>query len=108
MVTVNTGHIITMVVLPGLDLLLRLLDILHAFIIGNQYIWIFFRCGYWGRNRINDVVEAMNIMLKLRNGVLVLLNLTPVLRLPLTEAILQPPSRTIVLVLTSSLASTRQ
>ena len=93
MVTVNIGHIITMVVLLGLDLLLRLLlDILYAIIIGNQYIWIFFLCGYWGRNRINDVVEAMNIMLKLRNGVLVLLNLTPVLRLPPTVVILQPPS----------------
>ena len=74
-----------MVVLLGLDLLLRLLlDILHAIIIGNQYIWIFFAYGYWGRNRINEVVEAMNIMLKLRNGVLVLLNLTPILCLPLT------------------------
>ena len=83
MVTVNTGHIITMVILLGLDLLLRLLlDILHAIIIGNQYIWIFFHYGYWGTNRINDVVEAMNIMLKLHNGVLVLLNLTLVLRLP--------------------------
>ena len=81
MVTVNTGHIITMVVLLGLDLLL---DILHAIIIGNQYIWILLCYGYWGRNRINDVVEAMNIMLKLRNGVLVLLNLTPILCLPLT------------------------
>ena len=47
MVTVNTGHIITMVILLGLDLLLRLLlDILHAIIIGNRYIWIFFLHGY--------------------------------------------------------------
>ena len=71
-----------MVIFLGLDLLLRLLDILHAIIIGNQYIWIFFCCGYWGRNRINDVVEAMNIMLKLCNGVLVLLNLMSILHLP--------------------------
>ena len=82
-----------MVVLLGLDLLLRLLfDLFHAIIIGNQHIWILFPPGYWGRNRINDVVEAMNIMLKLHNGVLVLLNLTPVLHLPPTVVILQPPS----------------
>jgi len=77
-----------MVILLELDLLLRLLDTLHAIIIGNQYIWIFFRCGYQGRNMINNVVEAMNIMLKLHNGVLVLLNLTPTLCLPLTVVIL--------------------
>ena len=72
-----------MVVLLGLDLLLRLLlDILHAIIIGNQYIWILLCYGYWGRNRINEVVEVMNIMLKLRNGVLVLLKLTLLLCLP--------------------------
>ena len=72
-----------MVVLLGLGLLLRLLlDLQHAIIIGNQHIWILFPPGYWGRNRINDVVEAMNIMLKLRNGVLVLLNLTLILYLP--------------------------
>ena len=89
MVTINTGHKITMVVLLVLDLLLiLLLDILRAIITGNQYIWILFRSGYWGRNRINEVVEAMNIMLKLRNGVLVLLILTPILHFPPTVVIL--------------------
>jgi len=78
-----------MVVLLVLDLLLiLLLDILRAIITGNQYIWILFRSGYWGRNRIYEVVEAMNIMLKLHNGVLVLLILTPILHLPPTVVIL--------------------
>ena len=82
-----------MVVLPGLNLLLRVLfDLFHAIIIDNQHIWIFFLHGYWGRNRINEVVEVMNIMLKLRNGVLVLLNLTLVLRLPPMVFILHSPS----------------
>ena len=82
-----------MVVLLVLDLLLiLLLDILRAIITGNQYIWILFRSGYWGRNRIYEVVEAMNIMLKLCNGVLVLLNLMLILCLHAMIVILQPPS----------------
>ena len=91
-VTFNIGHIICLVIIHRHKLFFLFLlptVILHKYF----QIFLFFFHGYWGRNRINDVVEAMNIMLKLQNGVLVLLNLTLVLCLPLMEVILQPPSQ---------------
>ena len=85
--TVNTRHSICLVIVHRHKLFF--LFLFPAFIFHEHFrIFLFFFHGYWGRNRINDVVEAMNIMLKPRNGVLVLLNLTLVLCLPPTVVIL--------------------
>jgi hypothetical protein len=72
MVAVDIGHTITVVILPRLDLfLLRLiLDLVHTIIICNQHILVFFLHCYRGKNRVDDVVEAIDLMLQLRDGVL--------------------------------------
>jgi hypothetical protein len=55
-------------VLLGLDL-----NLLPTIIICNFHIGIFFLLFNRGRNRIDDVVKAVDIMLKLGDGVMCLL-----------------------------------
>jgi hypothetical protein len=84
MVAVHIGHTITMVVLKRLNLLIfrLILNVLsHTIVLSSQHIGILFLCNNRGKNGMDDVVEAMDIHLKLFNGVLLLPDLVPILRL---------------------------
>ena len=89
MVAVDVGHTITMVVLPRLHLFLFGILFfsvhLHAIIVSNQHIRLFFHCWGWRRNWVDYVVEVVNIDLKL-------LDLANELLLPLLELSVLPSS----------------
>jgi hypothetical protein len=73
-VAVDVGHSICLITVHRLYVHLRLdLDLLPTIIIYNYHIGIFFLLFNRGRNRVNDVVKAVDIMLKLGGGVLCLL-----------------------------------
>jgi hypothetical protein len=73
-VAVDVRHSICLVTVHRLYVLLGLdLNLLPTIIICNYHIGIFFLLFNWGRNRVDDVVKAMDIMLKLGDGALCLL-----------------------------------
>jgi hypothetical protein len=73
-VTVDVGNSICLVTVHRLYFLLGLdLDLIPTIIICNYHIRIFFLLCNRGKNRVDDVVKAVDIMLKLSDGVLCLL-----------------------------------
>jgi hypothetical protein len=83
-VAIDVGHRIIIVVLHGLNILLWL-DLNLLTIILIQHLWILFLRFNWGRNRVDDIIEVADVVLKLYDGILGLLKSLHVLLLHLTK-----------------------
>ena len=76
MIAVDVGHRIIITILHGLNILLWLVLL---------NLWILFLHCVWGRNGVNDIVEVVDLMLKLYDGILGMLKSTHVLLLHLIK-----------------------